>query len=169
MAAPKGKIISWLILVYSGLSINSWLQLSCIARFWKWYWSSHQGNNWHLTHLYTNYQKGNIFLSINKTQSYKTFTLTVGSTSYRTVVSRKSCLTDIPPVISMLGQTWITYVIGGSRGARPARAPLRVQILSFWHAKFSKHSRLGGPRPPPTRSTPPLWEILDPPLYVTVL
>ena len=45
----------------------------------------------------------------------------------------------------------VTVTIGGSRGARPARAPpppLRVQILSFWHAKFSKRSRLGGPQPP---------------------
>ena len=33
-------------------------------------------------------------------------------------------------------------------GARPAPPPPRVQILSFWHAKFSKRSRLGGPRPP---------------------
>ena len=35
--------------------------------------------------------------------------------------------------------------------------------------KISKRSRLGGPRPPPTRSTPPLREILDPPLKSTHL
>ena len=49
--------------------------------------------------------------------------------------------------------------LGGVPGARP----LRVQILSFWHTKFSKRNRLGSQRPP-ARSTPPLREILDPPL-----
>ena len=50
-------------------------------------------------------------------------------------------------------------------GGRARHAPpLRVQILSFWHAKFSKRSRLGGPRPPLRGPRPPLREILDPPL-----
>ena len=48
------------------------------------------------------------------------------------------------------------HCIGGSRGgARPARAPLWVQILSFWHAKFLKRSCLGGPRPPVWGPRPP--------------
>ena len=34
-------------------------------------------------------------------------------------------------------------------------APLRIQILSFYHTKFSKRNRLRSPRPPPTRSTSP--------------
>ena len=55
--------------------------------------------------------------------------------------------------------------IGGSRGGGARRAPpLRVQILSFWHAKFSKRSHLRGPRPHLRGSRPPLREILDPPL-----
>ena len=33
-------------------------------------------------------------------------------------------------------------------GAPPAHAPLRVQILSFWHTNFSKCSHLGSWRPP---------------------
>ena len=45
-------------------------------------------------------------------------------------------------------------------GARPL---LRVQILLFWHTKFSKRIRLGSPRLPP----PPLREILDPPLKIS--
>ena len=45
---------------------------------------------------------------------------------------------------------WRIYI-----GRCPAHAPLRVQILSFWHMKFSKRNCLGSPRPhPPTRSTP---------------
>ena len=44
--------------------------------------------------------------------------------------------------------------IGGSRGGVPGARPLRVQILSFRHTKFSKCNRLGSQRPP-TRSTPP--------------
>ena len=44
------------------------------------------------------------------------------------------------------------------QGALPARAPLRVQILSFWHTNFLKRSRLGSWHPPPTRSVPPPWE-----------
>ena len=48
------------------------------------------------------------------------------------------------------------------RGAPPAHAPLRVQILSFWHKSFSKHSHLGswhplqGRRPPYGKSWIPL-------------
>ena len=51
---------------------------------------------------------------------------------------------------------WIIS-IGGSRGARPVHAPPTVQILLFWHAKFilTKHSRLGGPRPPYEVHAPP--------------
>ena len=41
--------------------------------------------------------------------------------------------------------------IGGSRG----RAPLRVQILSFRHTKFSKRNRLGSPHPPHEVHAPP--------------
>ena len=33
--------------------------------------------------------------------------------------------------------------------------PLRVQILLFWHAKFSKCSHFGGPRPPVRGPRPP--------------
>ena len=55
--------------------------------------------------------------------------------------------------------------IGGSTLTVARRMPpkLRVQNLSFWHTKFSKCNCLGSPRPP-TRSMPPLQEILDPPL-----
>ena len=50
-------------------------------------------------------------------------------------------------------------------GGRARHAPpLRVQILSFWHAKFLKRSCLGGPRPPVRGPRPPPMEILDPPL-----
>ena len=49
---------------------------------------------------------------------------------------------------------------GGSRGRR-RRAPLRVQILSFWHTNFSKRSHLGSWRPPYEVGAP-LREILDP-------
>ena len=49
--------------------------------------------------------------------------------------------------------------IGGSRGGRTRRTPpLRVQILTFRHTKFSKHNRLGSPRPPP-------YEVHAPPPY----
>ena len=48
---------------------------------------------------------------------------------------------------------------GGTAGV----CPPRVQILSFWHTNFLKRSHLGSWRPP-TRSAPPLREILDPPL-----
>ena len=41
--------------------------------------------------------------------------------------------------------------IGGSRRAPPVCAPLRVQILSFWHTNLLKHSR------PPWELVPPLW------------
>ena len=59
----------------------------------------------------------------------------------------------------------LPWALADLGGVRPARAPpLRVQILSFWHAKFSKHSRLGDPRPPVRGPRPPLREILDPPL-----
>ena len=40
------------------------------------------------------------------------------------------------------------------RGAYPAHAPQRGQILSFWHTTFLKRNRLGNPRRP-MRSTPP--------------
>ena len=59
----------------------------------------------------------------------------------------------------------IIRCIGGSRGARPARAPLRVPILSFWHTKFSKrnhlgspHSLLRGPHPPYGKSWIHHWD-----------
>ena len=41
-----------------------------------------------------------------------------------------------------------TLYSGGSRGHRRHVPPVRVQILSFWHTKFSKRSRLGSWRPP---------------------
>ena len=50
------------------------------------------------------------------------------------------------------------YFTGGSR-----ERPPRVQILSFWHTNFSKHSRFGSWRP--LRGGRPLREILDPLLY----
>ena len=46
-------------------------------------------------------------------------------------------------------------------GCRQCVPPLRVQILSFWHTKFSKHSCLGSWHPP-YKVGAPLWEILDP-------
>ena len=55
-------------------------------------------------------------------------------------------------------------LIGGSRGrARRMPPPLRVQILLFWHTKFSKCNHLGRSMPP-LRGRRLLWEILDPPL-----
>ena len=57
-----------------------------------------------------------------------------------------------------------TISIGGSRGGAPDARPLWVQILSFWHAKFLKRSRLGDARAPPYEVHAPLREILDPPL-----
>ena len=53
------------------------------------------------------------------------------------------------------GQCFAHYASGGSRGAPPAHAPLRVQILSFWHTNFSKCSRLGSWRPPYEVGAPP--------------
>ena len=53
---------------------------------------------------------------------------------------------------------WIPLLhllIGGSRGARPARAPLRVPILLFWHTKFLKRNCLGSPHPPYEVHAPP--------------
>ena len=44
--------------------------------------------------------------------------------------------------------------IGGSRG-RAQQRPLEVQILSFWHTKFSKCNHLGSPRPPPREGDAP--------------
>ena len=49
---------------------------------------------------------------------------------------------------------YLLFTVGGSRGRAWCVPPLRVQILSFWHTKFSKCSRLGSPCPP-TRSRPP--------------
>ena len=51
-----------------------------------------------------------------------------------------------------------TFFIGGSRGACPVHAPLRVQILLFQHTKFSKRNRLGSQHPP--------CEVVDPPLFL---
>ena len=52
-------------------------------------------------------------------------------------------------------QKWITFIlwislfslhfIGGSRGRARRTPPLRVRILSFWHAKFSKRNCFGSP------------------------
>ena len=52
------------------------------------------------------------------------------------------------------------------QGAPPAAPPPKVQILSFWHKKFSKHSCLGSWHPSPLRGRRPLLEILDPPLFL---
>ena len=46
-------------------------------------------------------------------------------------------------------------LIGGPIGGHTWCAPLWVQILSFLHAKFSKHSCLGGPWPPLWGPQPP--------------
>ena len=57
--------------------------------------------------------------------------------------------TETLPKISILSigrSTW---------EACAGHAPLRAQILSFWHTKFSKRNCLRSPRPP-TGSTPPL-------------
>ena len=51
------------------------------------------------------------------------------------------------------------------QGAPLARAPLQVQILSFWHTNFSKRSRLGSWHPP-TRLAPPYGKSLDPLLII---
>ena len=48
-------------------------------------------------------------------------------------------------------------------GDVPGSHPLRVQILTFQHTKFSKCDRLGSLRPP-NEVEAPLQEILDPPL-----
>ena len=65
-------------------------------------------------------------------------------------------------VLSNLFLSYPSQALADLGAACPAHAPLplRVQILSFWHTKFSKCTRLGSPRPPP----PPPREILDPPL-----
>ena len=55
---------------------------------------------------------------------------------------------------------WRIYI-----GRCPAHGPLRIQILSFWHTKFSKCNRFGSPRPP-YEVHAPLREILDPPLLM---
>ena len=52
-------------------------------------------------------------------------------------------------------------------GAYPVHAPLRIQILSFWHTQFETRNRLGSPGPL-WSPRPPLREILDPPL-VTII
>ena len=52
--------------------------------------------------------------------------------------------------------------LGG--GVPGARHTLWDQILSFSHTFSLKSARIGGPRPP-NGCTPPLWEILDPPLH----
>ena len=44
-------------------------------------------------------------------------------------------------------------ILGGSRGRVWRTPPLRVQILSFLHIKFSKHNCLGSPRPPTGSAT----------------
>ena len=49
------------------------------------------------------------------------------------------------------------------QGGAASVHPLRVQILSFRHTNFMKHSHLGSWRPP-MRLAPPLQEILDLPL-----
>ena len=45
-----------------------------------------------------------------------------------------------------------TYCCGPNhwriQGVYPARAPLRVPILSLWHTNFTKRSCVGSPRPP---------------------
>ena len=41
-----------------------------------------------------------------------------------------------------------SYPVADPGGAPPARAPLQVQILSFWHTNFLKRSHLGSWRPP---------------------
>ena len=56
---------------------------------------------------------------------------------------------------SVTGQN--NVAIGGSRRVPGEHPPLRAQILSFWHTKFSKRNCLGSLCPPPR-------EILDPPL-----
>ena len=58
----------------------------------------------------------------------------------------------------------MTSHIGGSKGRAGARpSSPRVQILLYRHTKFSKSNHLKTPCPP-TRSMPPLREILGPPL-----
>ena len=83
------------------------------------------------------------------------------------IISIETCkeLTSLQVSMLMIREKSAYLTIGGSRGAHPAHAPPpRVPILLFSHTKFLKHNRLGSPTPPPMRSTPPLREILDPPL-----
>ena len=67
-------------------------------------------------------------------------------------------------LVEYIGVLQTPTTIGGSRG----HAPLRVQILSFWHTNFMKRSHFWSPCPP-MRSTPPLREILDLPLITFIL
>ena len=59
----------------------------------------------------------------------------------------------------------VMVVIGGSRGAPPARVPQQDQFLLFLHTFLPKSVRVGGWHPP-NGSAPPQQEILDLPLVV---
>ena len=59
-------------------------------------------------------------------------------------------------------QVWPSLAdLGG--GVPGARHPLQDPILSLSHKFSPKSAHVGGPHPP-NGSTPPQWEILDPPL-----
>ena len=65
----------------------------------------------------------------------------------------------------------IIFCIGGFRGAVPgARLPYGSRFFHFDIQNF-RNGAASGVHAPPTRSTPPLWEILDPPLfwYITLV
>ena len=58
------------------------------------------------------------------------------------------CSNDVQDFLSPIKHTKLqNVVIGGSRGGVPSACPLRVQILSFRHTKFSKHNCLSSPHP----------------------
>ena len=66
-------------------------------------------------------------------------------------------------MLTLPDTSWSTVDIGGSRGRVQRTPPLRVQILSFRHTKFSKRNRLGSWHIP-YEVDASLREILDPPL-----
>ena len=68
------------------------------------------------------------------------------------------------PTLRKNGYIFIITGIGGSRGGVPGARPLWDQILSFLHTFLPKSTHVEGRHPPPNGSTPPLWEILHPPL-----
>ena len=62
------------------------------------------------------------------------------------------------------------FTIGGSKGGRQGRAPpLWVQILSFSCSFWENLGKIIGWRPYLGGWRPPVWEILDPPLFTALI